>query len=55
MGETSKNVAAIIRTAREEDAVLLFDEADAIAARRSTAVDSGAQRDSNSVVNVLLQ
>ena len=55
MGETSKNVAAIFRTAREEQAVLLFDEADAIAARRSTAVDSGSQRESNSVVNVLLQ
>jgi SpoVK/Ycf46/Vps4 family AAA+-type ATPase len=55
MGETSKNVAAIFRTAREERAVLLFDEADAIAARRSTSVESGAQRESNSVVNVLLQ
>jgi SpoVK/Ycf46/Vps4 family AAA+-type ATPase len=55
MGETSKNVAAIFRTAREEQAVLFFDEADAIAARRSTVVDSGAQRESNSVVNVLLQ
>lgn len=55
MGETAKNVAAIFRTAREEQAVLLFDEADAIAARRSTSVDSGAQRESNSVVNVLLQ
>jgi SpoVK/Ycf46/Vps4 family AAA+-type ATPase len=55
MGETAKNVAAIFRTAREEQAVLLFDEADAIAARRSTSVDSGSQRESNSVVNVLLQ
>jgi len=55
MGETSKNVAAIFRTAREEQAVLLFDEADAIAGRRSTSVDSGSQRESNSVVNVLLQ
>ena len=55
MGETSKNVAAIFRTAREEQAVLLFDEADAIATRRSTSVDSGSQRESNSVVNVLLQ
>ena len=55
MGETSKNVAAIFRTAREEQAVLLFDEADAIASRRSTTLDSGSQRESNSVVNVLLQ
>ena len=55
MGETPKNVAAIFRAAREEEAVLLFDEADAIAARRSRSVDSGFQRESNSVVNVLLQ
>jgi SpoVK/Ycf46/Vps4 family AAA+-type ATPase len=55
MGETPKNLAEIFRTAREERAVLFFDEADAIAARRSTSVESGAQRESNSVVNVLLQ
>lgn len=55
MGETSKNVAGIFRTASEEQAVLFFDEADAIAARRSTSVESGAQRESNGVVNVLLQ
>lgn len=55
MGERSKNVAAIFRTEREEQAVLLFDEADAIAACRSTSVNSGSQRESNGVVNVLLQ
>jgi SpoVK/Ycf46/Vps4 family AAA+-type ATPase len=55
MGETAKNVAGIFRTARDERAVLFFDEADAIATRRSTTVDQGAQRESNSVVNVLLQ
>ena len=55
MGETPKNVAAIFRAAREEGAVLLFDEADAIASRRSTAVDHGFQRESNTVVSVLLQ
>jgi SpoVK/Ycf46/Vps4 family AAA+-type ATPase len=55
MGETPKNVAAIFRTARSERAVLLFDEADAIAARRSTSVDHGFQRESNTVVSVLLQ
>jgi SpoVK/Ycf46/Vps4 family AAA+-type ATPase len=54
MGETPKNVAAIFRAARDERAVLLFDEADSIAARRSTAVDQGYQRESNAVVNVLL-
>src|SRR5215208_7513087 len=55
VGETPKNVAAIFSRARDERAVLLFDEADAIAARRSTAVDHGFQRESNTVVSVLLQ
>ena len=55
MGETPKNVAAIFKTAREERAVLFFDEADAIASRRSTSVDLGFQRESNTVISVLLQ
>jgi len=55
MGETPKNVAAIFRTAREEAAVLFFDEADAIASKRSTSLDTGFQRESNTVVSVLLQ
>jgi SpoVK/Ycf46/Vps4 family AAA+-type ATPase len=55
MGETSKNVTSIFRAAGEARAVLLFDEADAIAARRSTSVDYGFQRESNTVVSVLLQ
>jgi SpoVK/Ycf46/Vps4 family AAA+-type ATPase len=55
LGETPKNVATIFRAARDEGAVLLFDEADAIAARRSTSVGHGFQRESNTVVSVLLQ
>jgi SpoVK/Ycf46/Vps4 family AAA+-type ATPase len=55
MGETPKNVAAVFRFAREEDAVLFFDEADAIASRRTGTVELGHQRESNTVVNVLLQ
>ena len=55
MGETPKNVAAVFRVARQEHAVLFFDEADAIASRRSTSIDLGFQRESNTVVNVLLQ
>src|SRR5687767_130534 len=35
-GETPKNVAAVFRMAADEDAVLFFDEADAIASRRTT-------------------
>jgi SpoVK/Ycf46/Vps4 family AAA+-type ATPase len=55
-GETPKNVAAVFRVADEQGAVLFFDEADAIAARRSTS--SGLQpmqRESNTIVNVLLR
>jgi SpoVK/Ycf46/Vps4 family AAA+-type ATPase len=55
MGETPKNVAAVFRLAREQNAVLLFDEADAIAARRSSTLMHGFDRESNSVVTVLLQ
>jgi SpoVK/Ycf46/Vps4 family AAA+-type ATPase len=54
-GETPKNVSAVFRLAEEEDAVLFFDEADAIAASRSTDVSHGQQREANLVVNVLLQ
>src|SRR6186713_2646368 len=55
LGETPKNVAAVFRMAREENAVLLFDEADAIASRRSTSIDHAISRESNAVINVLLQ
>jgi SpoVK/Ycf46/Vps4 family AAA+-type ATPase len=54
-GETPKNVAAVFRMAQEDEAVLFFDEADAIAGRRSTDVSHGMQRESNATVNVLLQ
>src|SRR4029450_12869255 len=54
MAETPRNVPALFKAAREEGAVLLFDEADAIASRRSTSVDLGFQRESNNVVSVLL-
>ena len=55
MGETPKNVSALFRLAREENAVLLFDEADAIASRRSSSVEQGFLRETNTVVNVLLR
>jgi SpoVK/Ycf46/Vps4 family AAA+-type ATPase len=55
VGETGKNVAAVFRMAVEEDAVLFFDEADAIASRRFTSVQQGHQREMNTVVNVLLR
>ena len=55
MGETAKNVVAAFRQARKEDAVLLFDEADAIASRRSSSLDQSFVREANTVVSVLLQ
>jgi SpoVK/Ycf46/Vps4 family AAA+-type ATPase len=55
MGETPKNVARVFRLAEQERAVLFFDEADAIASRRSTSLDRAIDREANAVVNVLLQ
>src|SRR5260370_40889070 len=40
LGETPKNVAAAFRSAVEQNAVLFFDEADAIAMRRSAGGSS---------------
>ena len=54
-GETPKNVAAVFRLAAEEGAVLFFDEADAIAGRRSSQVGLPHQREANTTVNVLLR
>ena len=54
-GETPKNVAAVFRMASEQNAVLFFDEADAIASRRTTGNAQAYQRESNTVVNVLLK
>jgi SpoVK/Ycf46/Vps4 family AAA+-type ATPase len=54
-GETPKNVASVFRMASEQDAVLFFDEADAIASRRTTGAAQAYQRESNTVVNVLLK
>jgi SpoVK/Ycf46/Vps4 family AAA+-type ATPase len=55
VGETPKNVAELFQIAGEENAVLLFDEADSIAARRSTSPDQSFTREANAVVNVLLK
>jgi len=55
MGETPKNIVATFRLARKENAVLLFDEADSIASRRATSLDHGFVRETNTVINVLMQ
>ena len=54
-GETPKNIVAIFRAAAEQNAVLLFDEADAIAMRRSSGAGLPHERESNLTVNVLLR
>ena len=55
VGETPKNVVAAFRAAAEQNAVLFFDEADAIAARRSAGDTMPAMREANITVNVLLR
>ena len=54
VGETGKNVTAVFREARQQDAILFFDEADSIASRRFAGTSHGYERESNQVVNVLL-
>jgi len=54
-GETSKNLVAVFREARQRDVVLFFDEADSIANRRFTTTNLGYEREANQGVNVLLK
>src|SRR3954468_16459902 len=54
VGQTAKHVASVFRAAERQDAVLFFDEADAIAGRRFTSMQAAVEREANSVVNVLL-
>jgi SpoVK/Ycf46/Vps4 family AAA+-type ATPase len=54
-GETPKNIAGIFRTAAEQNAVVFFDEADAIATRRSIGGTLPYNREMNLTVNVLLR
>ncbi|MGH7513016.1 MAG: ATP-binding protein [Gemmatimonadales bacterium] len=54
VGQTAKHVASVFRAAERQDAVLFFDEADAIAGRRFTVMQAAVDREANSVVNVLL-
>jgi SpoVK/Ycf46/Vps4 family AAA+-type ATPase len=53
-GQTAKHLAEIFRAAERQDAVLFFDEADAIAGRRFASVERGYEREANAIVNVLL-
>src|SRR5215213_4534174 len=54
VGQTAKHVVSVFRSAERQDAVLFFDEADAIAGRRFTSMQAAVEREANAVVNVLL-
>jgi len=54
-GETGKNIRSVFREARAQDAVLFFDEADSVAARRFSNVQIGYEREANQSVNILLK
>ncbi len=55
IGETPKNIVAAFRAAVEQNAVLFFDEADAIATRRSAGAPLRSDREANLTVNILLR
>ena len=54
IGETEKNLAAVFDAAEAGNAILLFDEADALFAKR-TEIKSSNDRHANQEVNYLLQ
>ena len=55
MGETSKNLVGLFKFAKEIDAVILFDEADALLSRRVTAMHSATDVSVNQTRNTLLK
>ncbi len=54
IGETEKNIERIFQTARANNSILLFDEADALFTSR-VKVDTSVDRFSNMEINLLLQ
>ena len=55
VGETSKNIVRLFRYAEKHDAVLLFDEADALLSKRVTGMFSATDAGMNQTRNVLLK
>lgn len=55
VGETSKNLVSLFQFAKENDAVILFDEADALLSRRVTAMHSATDVSVNQTRNTLLK
>ncbi|WP_125141625.1 ATP-binding protein [Clostridium transplantifaecale] len=54
VGETSKNLTDVFKTATETDAILLFDEADALLSRRVTDMKNALDVSVNQTRSVLL-
>ena len=55
VGETSKNLVNLFHFAKQNDAVILFDEADALLSRRVTAMYSATDVSVNQTRNTLLK
>jgi SpoVK/Ycf46/Vps4 family AAA+-type ATPase len=55
VGETQKNIGALLRDAKLDGAVLFFDEADALFAKRVSKVETANDRFANLETNYLLQ
>ena len=55
VGDTPKNVESVIRVAAENDAVLFFDEADAVFGRRSPEIRDAQDKFANTDTAFLLQ
>lgn len=55
VGETSKNLVSLFESAQKNDAVIIFDEADALLSRRVTAMNSATDVSVNQTRNVLLK
>jgi hypothetical protein len=54
VGQTGKNISQVFKEARRQNAVLFFDEADAIASRRLGDIYTSTDRYANQAVNILL-
>lgn len=55
VGDTSKNLVALFKFAKENDAIILFDEADALLSKRVTAMNNATDVSVNQTRNTLLK
>lgn len=55
VGETSKNLVSLFRYAKDNDAIILFDEADAMLSKRVTMMNNATDVSVNQTRNVLLK